>query len=102
MNASRTSCERRRVRFSRRSPLRPPPATTTRPVLGRTRPCSTNVQTRVTVCAGMTKSDASALRHWAGHGMEHDHVVATKTNPDYATLLAFRNALRGFLAWSDD
>lgn len=29
-------------------------------------------------------------------------MVATKTNPDYATLLAFRNALRGFLAWSDD
>lgn len=35
-------------------------------------------------------------------GMEHDRAVATKTNPDYATLLAFRNALRGFLAWSDD
>ena len=34
--------------------------------------------------------------------MEHDHAVATKTNPNYATLLAFRNALRGFLAWSDD
>ena len=28
--------------------------------------------------------------------------MASKTNPDYATLLAFRNALRGFLAWSDD
>jgi len=28
--------------------------------------------------------------------------VPTKTEPDYARLLAFRNALRGFLAWSDD
>lgn len=28
--------------------------------------------------------------------------MATKKEPDYAQLLAFRNALRGFLAWSDD
>lgn len=28
--------------------------------------------------------------------------MPTKTEPDYARLLAFRNALRGFLAWSDD